>query len=140
MYEHSRLVWLRLNADGVLLAILCLLASVDLIRPDISDLAHVLGYVPPLFYLWSTCYLLAGISMLAGFIGRSIGLELLGRFLMCFGFTAETFRIVTAFGWDHYDSLTHYAIGVVLFALQAVRARVLLAKRAMHITIGGRHA
>lgn len=138
MYEHSPLVWLRLNADGVLLALLAFAASLDLLRPDASDLARELGYVPPVFYVWTICYTLGGILMLAGFVGRSIGLELTGRLLLCFGFAVETFRIGTLFGWAHYDVWPHYVIGLFLYGACYVRARVLLSKEAVHITVGRR--
>lgn len=138
MYEHGRTVWLRLNVDGVLLAVLTIASGLDLFSPNLNDIVREVGHVPPTFYVWTICYLVAGASMLAGFIGRSVGAELLGRLLMCFGFTLETFRLGTIYGFGHHDLIESYTIGAALFAISIVRAWVLLSKRQTHIVIGGR--
>lgn len=138
MYQHSRTVWLRLNADGVLLALLAFAAGLDLLHPDVNEIARELGHVPAAFYLWTACYMLGGLGMVLGFVTRSIAAELLGRLLLCFGFVVETVRLGNVFGFGHYDVWPNYLIGAILFTVCYVRGRVLLAKEPTQITIGGR--
>lgn len=134
----SRAAWLRINADGVLLAMLAFIAGIDLFDPQYSDIARDVGYVPPTFYLWTSCYFVGGALMLGGFIWQRMLPELAGRLLLCLGFLMETVRTASLIGWLHHDLLVNYLVGAVLITVCGIRAGALLSRKGLTIVIGGR--
>jgi hypothetical protein len=139
MHRVTRLAWTRLNADGLLVAALAFVSSLDLLHPDASDLAQAAGYIPPSFYIWTVSYLLAGLALMAGFLGSPstrMPLELTGRLLLCIGYTLQTLRSGSILGWFSEDMLIFYLLWTVLVTVCALRVSLLLAPKGTVVVIG----
>jgi hypothetical protein len=135
------LIWPFLNADGLLLAILCFAASTDLFDPYGTLLARTIGYIPPAFYLWTSLYIAAGFLLVCAFIGREkwrMPLELSGRFLLVFAYTLEVWRTAIGVGWLNPHVVTSYLILAVLIGVVAARSSLLLSRDGCVVVIGGR--
>lgn len=136
--DVKRGVWLRFNADGLLLTGLLFFSGLDVFTPHLSDVVEKTGDVPPSFYVWTTCYLAAAFLMLGGFVWQRIAPELLGRLLMCTGYLIETVRVGLEGGWLDAAELENLAIGVALTATSIIRASALLSRHGLIVVIGGR--
>lgn len=67
--DHARLAWLRLNAYGVLLAGLAVLGLADLANPGGTDLARMVGEIPPGQTFWVLGFVVSGLLLLMrGFV------------------------------------------------------------------------
>lgn len=137
MHTHTRFAWLRLNADGLLLAGFALLSGFDLLNPELHDLAQAAGYVPWTFYLWSVLYILGGLGMVLGFYRHRMQPELAGRSLIACAGVMETWRTATILGWTDDTTVRLYVGLVFLLGTFALRASALLSKRGVAIIIGG---
>lgn len=142
MQKTPRLAWAKMNADGMLLAALAFISSLDLFHPTASDLAQVAGYVPMSFYLWTACYLVAGCTLTGAFFVAParwrMPLEMSGRLLLCAGFALETWRTGTIIGWTAPHMVESYFLAAVLFLTSAWRASLLLSRDGVVVVIGGR--
>lgn len=133
------LAWARLNADGILLAVVCLAGALDVFHPNSTELARALGYVPPTFYFWSICYGTAGVLLLGSFLGPArfrLPLELAGRLTLCVGFLIQVWRTGVILGWSTQEMVINYAVGFVLLVAAISRVSMLLDRRGVVVLIG----
>ena len=121
-------VWLRFNADGILIAFLALGAGFDLYNPNATDIAHELGYIPPSFFMWTFLYMFGGLCMLTGFVRKSMGFEVAGRLCVACAFFVESARIIGVWGLQSNQFIESFYIGCVIIFFFAVRVGVLLSK------------
>jgi hypothetical protein len=106
-----KLAWLRLNAYGVVLAGLALMAGLDLIDPANTDFGQLVGGVPPGHYLWTSGYVLGGLMMLHGFLRTDRLVETIGLSVLA---VCQVLQIVVAikllgfidFTWTRITVLT----------------------------------
>lgn len=138
MHTHTRLAWLRLNVDGVLIAVFGLIMASDVLSPHVQELVIANGsVVPATFWLWSALYVAAAVLMMVGFITHKIGPELAGRLVLCLGLALETARSLSILGVND-DTVTLAVITVAVSVLAAVRASVLLARDGLAVVIPGK--
>lgn len=136
MHTHTRLAWLRLNADALFLAGLAIVQGFDLFHPHAGDLAVRLGFVPPLFWVWSTLYVIGGLALLVGLLERHTGIELIGgRLVICIAAVLETFRIGTAYGFASHVATERYLVLALLLGLAVLRTSALLPAQRIEIVI-----
>lgn len=136
----TRFAWLRLNADGLLLALLALLSGLDLFAPQDQRISVKLGYIPTSLYAWTVLYLLSGLFMVYGFVRNNYGPELFGRFLLNSALLWETGRIAVAFGPASHLAVSRYLIFLALLGTTALRVSVLLSRSGVVLTVPARNS
>lgn len=134
MRNHGRLVWARFNAYGILLAALALLALADLIHPAGSDLARLVGEVPPGQTVWVTGFGLAGILMLLGFFRADRIAESAGLTVLTLALAVQTVVAFALLGWNSY-SVTRIAVLLVVALCATARISSLWSKEGVTVTI-----
>lgn len=133
--RKGKFTWFGLNADGVLVALLALLAGFDLISPQQDEVVNKFGYIPGIFYVWTFCLVYGGISLLWGFTRMAVGPEMLGRTLLVFGAALKTFTVVLAFGGLDPLALKWYTITFCLIFLLAFRLISMLSASGVVVVI-----
>lgn len=134
----TRLAWLRLNADGLLIALLGLVFGLfDILIPNHQALEAEIGHEPVTYWIWNGLYLIGGLVMLWGFFRQQIGPELLGRLFIGMGITVEMLRIGSAFGWHSEEVWSRYALWLIIAGLFTLRATALLAPRGVVVVVNG---
>jgi hypothetical protein len=130
----NRLAWLRLNAYGLLLVGLLLLAATEVTEPRNSQVARVVAAVEILQPAWTLGYGLAGLLLLYGFFRARSGPEVLGLGIMLTACTVQT--IVLSIGGAAHAR--DWFVWVLVVAVVSLRASVLLSKDGLTFTIDGR--
>lgn len=134
----TRLAWVRLNSDGLLVALLALVFGLfDILIPNHEALEAEIGHEPVSYWIWNILYLIGGLIMLWGFIRQQIGPELLGRLFVGMGITVEVLRIGSAFGWDSEEVWSRYALWFIITSLFMLRASALIAPRGVVVVVNG---
>lgn len=134
----TRATWLRLNADGLLIATLGLQNGLEVFDPESEKINVALGFVPLGFYAWTTLYVVGGLLMVVGFAVHKASWELLGRFFLVSAFIWETWRFATVYGLDSGIMTSKYFILSSLIATSALRVTALLPKTPLFVVIPGR--
>lgn len=137
MDRRDRSAWAKLNAYGVLVACLAILSFVDLLHPGGTDLARLVGEVPPGQVVWVTGFVVAGLLMLYGFartdrIAETVALGLLTGGLVCMAVSAYAYLGVTEF------TMTRLVLVGIVGAVSWARCSVLWSKRGLSIRIPAR--
>lgn len=133
----GRFAWARLNAYGVLVAVLALLSMVDLFHPGGTDLARLVGEVPPGQAAWVTGFVIAGILMLHGFIRTDRITESIALGLLLLGLLAQSVSALIYLGFTEFTTTRLVLVGVTLLVTWA-RFSVLWAKQGLDVHIPAR--
>lgn len=135
--RHDRFAWARLNAYGVLVAGLSVLSLTDLLHPGGTELARLIGDVPPGQPAWATGFIIAGLLMLVGFVRGDRIAETIALVLMFVGVVAQT---IVAFAYLGLTEFTYIRLALIaLVGLVALaRSSALWPKYAMFIRIPAR--
>jgi hypothetical protein len=135
----SRGSWIRLNGDGCIIALLCVLQIFDFIEPEKSDYVRQLGFVPINFYLWTGLYVLGGVVLIAGFVApadKKIFVELAGRWIIGMAAGLQAWRTGEIFGYttiEFYQTIIIF-VGVCTFFF--LRGSALMTKHGFTVVIG----
>jgi hypothetical protein len=130
----QRLAWLRLNAYGLLLVGLLLLAATEVTKPADSQVAQVVKAVGILQPAWTLGYGVAGLLLVYGFARARTGPELFGLGIMLTASTVQTIVLAVA-GAAH---TREWFVWVLVLTVVSLRASVLLSKKGLIFTIDGR--
>jgi hypothetical protein len=133
----NRLAWLRLNAYGVLLAVLALMGIGDLINPGGAPLAEVVGEVPPGQPFWVVGVIISGLLLLWGFIRADRFVETTGLAFLSVAVAAQTFVAWYLLGFTEL-AVTRCALLAVVLVCCAARVSALWTREGLVITIPGR--
>lgn len=136
--HRPRLAWARLNAYGIILAGLLILAVHDLIHPAEADLTRLVGDIPPGQTIWTAGFTAAGVLLMLGFATTDRRPETAGLLLMCACITAQGFVAYYYLGLTDF-TLVRVALIVLLTTCSAARISVLWTRGGMTITIPPRH-
>lgn len=133
-HSPSRWAWLKLNSYGVLLCGLMLMASADIIDPEHSQIARMVGGVPLLQPVWTGGYVVAAVCILWGFARSQALPEVAGLALL---FVANTIQTVVRLdlGLDPGYALT---VWLIVASCAAARISALLSRHGLTVTIPGR--
>jgi hypothetical protein len=129
-----RLAWLRLNAYGLLLVGLLLLAATEVTGPRNSQVARVVAAVEILQPAWTLGYGIAGLLLLYGFFRARSGPEVLGLGIMLTACTVQT--VVLTLG-----DVVHardWIVWALVVGVVSLRTSALLSKDGLTFTIPGR--
>lgn len=137
MNTRIRFAWFRLNADGVLIALLGLVSGLDLLSPEREGIVRHLGYIPMTFYVWTVLLFVGGLLMLYGFIKHTMGAELLGRLLIILAILLQAVRYSVAAGLQDNETVRSYLIFIMVTLTFTARASALLSKSGLAVIIGG---
>jgi hypothetical protein len=132
--RSDRLAWARLNAYGVLVAGLAIFAVGDLFHPGGTDLARLIGEVPPGQTLWVTGFGIAGLLMLHGFVRADRITETLALGLLIFGIIAQAISAYAYLGITEFTTTRLYLLVLVSLTTWA-RCSVLWGKFGLVIRI-----
>lgn len=136
--QRPRLAWARLNSDGWLLVGLLLMSALDLLHPDTSNIARIVGYPPSFQPLWLAGFAVAGALMGAGFVTARTSFEVLGRALLVVCVTAQTIAVGVAIGWDNIDTVSRVIVWALVAVLSWLRVTTLLSPDGLTVTLPSR--
>lgn len=134
MTDRTRFAWARLNAYGIILAGLALLAVGDLIHPAGADFARLIGDVPPGQHFWATGFVLSGLILIYGFIRSDRLAETLALGLMMASVLLQTFIAYRLLGFTDF-TYTRLAIIGILGLGGAARVSALWSRDGLVVTI-----
>jgi hypothetical protein len=137
MQRGDRTAWLRLNAYGVVLACLAILSLTDLVHPAGTELARLLGDVPPGQPAWVAGFGIAGILLLYGFVKADRLAETLGLALMTVGLFAQFVTALAYLGVTEFTA-TRLLLVAILALCAWARCSVLWSRRGLNIHIPAR--
>ena len=135
---RPRLAWARLNSDGWLFVGLLLLSALEVLRPDTSNIARVIGYPPAFQELWLVGFAVAGTLMGIGFLTARTSFEVLGRAILVVAVAAQTIAVGAAIGWDAADTITRVITFLLVAVLSWLRVTTLLSPDGLTVTIPSR--
>lgn len=124
----SRFAWLRINAYGLLLAGLLLLAASDVLPVTGSLVAQVVARTPILFGV-------SGVLLIYGFVRARSTPELAGLACMVVGVVVSDVVKATGPGLAAKD----VAVGLLVLAVVALRISALTSPDGLTVHIPGRH-
>lgn len=130
----TRWAWARLNSYGIILAGLAVLGGLDLIDPAGTDLAQLVGGVPPGQNVWVGGYLAAGILLMYGFARTDRRAETAGLALLTGGLALQLAVAVWLLGISDF-TITRVGILVLIGACSWARYSVLWSHDGLTITI-----
>lgn len=133
----SRLTWAKLNAYGIILAGLAIMAVTDLITPGGADLAKLVGEVPPGQHFWSAGFVTSGLLLLYGFIRGDRLAESLGLGILFVSVLAQTVVAFSLLGWSDF-TMTRLAIIAIVGLGGLARVSALWSRDGLVITIPAR--
>jgi hypothetical protein len=138
--RRAATAWARVNSYGLLLVGLLVLTYTDVLHPETSNTARLLGHPSALIPLWAAGYLLAALFILWGFVGSSTLPEIVGLILLIFTSTvrylAVTHRlmVLNVGFWD--DRMMGQTITfIVVVGTSLLRLSVLLSRDGLTVTI-----
>ena len=137
MARGDRTAWLRLNAYGVVLACLCVLSLTDLIHPAGTELARLVGDVPPGQPAWVVGFGMAGILLLYGFAKADRIAETIGLALLTLGLVAQFVTALAYLGLTEFTATRLLLVAILVLCTWA-RCSVLWSKRGLNIHIPAR--
>jgi hypothetical protein len=130
----DRLAWARFNAYGILVAGLAMLSLVDLLHPGGTDLARLIGEVPPGQTVWVTGFIVSGLLMLHGFVRTDRITETLALALLLLGLIGQAVSAYRYLGFTEFTA-TRLVIVALLALVTWARCSVLWAKDGLVIRI-----
>lgn len=136
-HNHDRLAWARLNAYGILVAGLAILSLVDLLHPGGTDLARLIGEVPPGQTVWVTGLGCAGLLMLHGFIRSDRITETIALVVLNLCILAQIASAAYFLGFTEFTTTRIVILGLV-GAVTWARCSALWPQDAIDIHIPGR--
>lgn len=132
--QPGRLAWARLNAYGILLACLALMGVTDFLNPGGTDLARLVGSVPPGQPFWVGGYIVSGLLLLFGFARTDRFVETLGLALLSAALMVQTAVAYDLLGMTKFTE-TRIALIVVVGVCSWARMSVLWARKGLTIHI-----
>jgi hypothetical protein len=133
----KRFLWARLNAYGLLLVGLLMMTVFDLLRPETSAIARVLGQVPVLHPLWTIGYFVAGGMLLWGLFASRVFPEVFGLAVLSAALTVQTVFVLSTFNWSSPEGERSVTSWILIVAVVALRTSALLSKEGIRVTIPG---
>lgn len=131
---RQRFAWARMNAYGVLIAVLCILASADMLEPD-GPVTQRLGEPPPLLYAWETGFLIAGLLLMYGMFKADRAPEISGLAILNFALTLQVGTTLYYLGWETTASVTRLLTWLAVLAASWMRASTLMSAHGITVTI-----
>lgn len=119
--SNSRFAWARFNAYGVLICGLLFLSVMDLLDPEHSEVAQLVGRAPALQPVWTSGFIAAALLILYGFARARAMPEVAGLAVMTVALATQTFVEIEA-GGDVFRGL---AVLVLVAGLAVARTSVL---------------
>jgi hypothetical protein len=130
----DRLAWARFNAYGILVAGLAIYALSDLFHPAGTDMARLIGEIPPGQYVWVTGFVISGLLMLHGFIRTDRTTETMALALLLLGLVAQGISAYAYLGITEFTATRIYLFVLVALVTWA-RCSVLWGKHGLVIRI-----
>lgn len=135
--KGERFAWARLNAYGVLVACLAVLSLTDLLHPAGTELARLIGDVPPGQPAWATGFIIAGLLMLIGFVRTDRTAETIALGLLTVGVVAQTIVAYAYLGLTEFTA-TRIALVAIVALVTWARCSTLWSKEGLSIRIPAR--
>lgn len=136
--RQKRTAWLRLNAYGVLIVGLLCLSVLDLLSPDTSNVARIVGQVPRLQPVWAAAFLAAAVMMLWGFMRSLTWPEVVGLVVLNWALVVQDVVVSLAVGWGAQYAIRNYIVLGIVIGCSAARISVLLSRDGYTITVPSR--
>lgn len=100
-HTRERLAWARLNADTLLLALLCVYGGLfDLADTTRDAVVVARGFESPLFYVRAGGYALAGLVLTAALLWASVRAEVIARCVLIGAIALNVYRHAVWIGWE----------------------------------------
>lgn len=130
----QRFAWARFNAYGIMVAGLAVFSLTDLFHPGGTDLAKLIGEVPPGQVVWATGFVFAGCLMLHGFARADRITETMALVLLILGILAQAISAYIYLGVTEFTATRLYLLALICLVTLA-RCSVLWGKDGLVIRI-----